>query len=248
MSSLRPLILQQATFDGRCPYAKLDPELQNRPAGWRSFINQFCNYGDLHKFTGKEQIKSYLQEKFGLEFASYDDMDQLVNQEEVQELAKKLDLIKKESVLAMNDARQILAVYGKRRSLGEQHKPNPFGYRTWWLTHETKVRQYTGELVRARGSLYIMRPEFVLNFIALSPTTEQVRRSYETIFPTLLGIRLSNRMREEVFHDVMVKIKEVQQVDDARAKVMAADMSNKLKGDHFKQYESDWSSGPLEAR
>ena len=45
-----------------------------------------------------------------------------------------------------------------------------------------------------------MRPEFLLNFIALSPTTEQIRRSYETVFPTLLGIKLSNRMREDVFH------------------------------------------------
>lgn len=34
-------------------------------------------------------------------------------------------------------------------------------------------------------------------------------------------------------------------VDDARAKVMMADMSNKLKGDNFKRYEIELSSGVL---
>lgn len=67
-----------------------------------------------------------------------------------------------------------------------------------------------------------MRPEFILNFIALSPSTEEVRRSYATIFPTFLGVRLSNRMREDIFHDVMGMAKEAQKVDDARARVMMA--------------------------
>ena len=90
-----------------------------------------------------------------------------------------------------------------------------------------------------------MRPEFILNFIALSPDSEEVRRSYETIFPTLLGVRLSNRMREDIFHDVMEKVKEAWEVDEARARAKVEDMSNRLKGDRFKRYESDFISGQL---
>ncbi|MCI0629010.1 MAG: hypothetical protein L0387_46410, partial [Acidobacteria bacterium] len=220
-------------------YAKFDPLLGKRPAGWRSFIGQICDYEQLHKTAGRIQIRGYLQERFGLEFATHDDMKKLVDPKEVSDLAERLKPIKKEEVLAVNDALQILAIYGKRRSIGEEHRPNPYGYRTWWLTHETRVRQFTAELVRAHGSRYIMRPEFILNFIALSPSMEEVRLSYGTIFPTLLGVRLSNRMREEVFRDVMRRMREAAQVDDARARVMAAALSNQLKGDHFKRYETD---------
>ncbi len=146
---------------------------------------------------------------------------------------------KEEPVLVFNDARQILGVYGKRRELREDYKPNPYGYRTWWLTHETKVRRVTKDLVRERGSEYIIRPEFILNFVALSPTTEQVRQSYNAIFPSLLGVRLSNRMREDIFHDAMRRVKEMREGDESRAKTMMAQMSNELKGDNFRAYESE---------
>lgn len=96
-------------------YAKSDPLVVERPDGWRSFIEQFCSYDDLHKPAGREQIRQYLQEKFGLEFVSHDDMAKLVDKDEVQALAEKIRPIKKEDVLAINDARQILAVYDKRR-------------------------------------------------------------------------------------------------------------------------------------
>ena len=227
-------------------YAKTDPLLNSRPAGWKSYIGQICSYNDLHTpSVSREQVKNYLVEKFGFEYVDAQDIKQITYEEEVLELAERIKEIKTEDVLEINDARQILAVYGKRRSLNEQHRPNPHGYRTWWLTHETRVRQCTGELVNARGSQYIIRPEFVLNFVALSPTTEQVRSSYGTVFPTLLGVRLSNRMREDIFHDVMARAKAMRAVDDARAKTLLAEMSNKLKGDNFKQYEADFSSGPL---
>jgi hypothetical protein len=53
----------------------------------------------------------------------------------------------------------------------------PFGYRTWWLTQEGHVRKVTPEIIRKNNARYMMRPEFVLNFIALAPSTEAVRIS-----------------------------------------------------------------------
>jgi len=235
-------------------YARLDPLLGTRPAGWKSFINQICSYDKLHQVgTSREQVKNYLVEKFGFEYVDNRDLAELADETEVRELAEKIKKIKtmkseeSREILALNDARQILTVYGKRRALREDHRPNPYGYRTWWLTHETRVRQCTGELVLARGSQYIIRPEFILNFVALSPTTAEVRNSYNTIFPTLLGVRLSNRMREEIFHDVMARAKAVRAVDEARAKTMMVEMSNLLKGDNFKRYEANFASGTLGA-
>lgn len=228
-------------------YARFDPLLEKRPAGWKSFVGQICTYDDLHNDPkSREQVKNYLIEKFGFEYLDADDVARLTDEEEVRELADKMKGVKPEEVLALNDARQILAVYGKRDELKEGHRPNPYGYRTWWLTHETKVRQFTGELVLSRGAQYIIRPEFILNFVALSPTMEQVRDSFRTVFPSLLGVRLSNRMREDIFHDVMEKAKEAGSIDEARAKTIVADLSNRLKGDNFKRYETNLASSPFD--
>ena len=229
-------------------YAKFTPVLGIQPESWKSYIEQFCSYDDLHKeAVSREQIKSYLIEKFGFEYVDKNEIAQLTDHEEVQELTRRIKVIKSEEVLALSRAQQILAVYGKRRTLREDHRPNPYGYRTWWLTHETRVREKTKELVKERGSQYIIRPEFILNFIALSPTTEEVRRSYGTVFPTLLGVRLSNRMREEIFHDVMERAREIRKFDEARAKAMMTDLSNRLKGNNFKKYEVDFAYDHLSA-
>ena len=223
-------------------YAKLDSNLQERPRGWKAFIEQICSYKDLHKSEiSREQIKDYLIQEFDFEFFDKSDMIQLVDESEVETLKNEIIPVKSDEILAYNDALQILTIYGKRKELGERRKPNPYGYRTWWLTHETKVLHVTGDIVLSRGSKYIIRPEFILNFVALSPTTEQVQKSYNTIFPTLLGVRLSNRMREDIFHDVMNKAKELKGINDARAKAMMIDMSNRLKGDNFKRYETNFN-------
>ena len=230
-----PKILIRAYF-----YARLRPlPGVDGPQGWRSFIGQVCDYGVLHDHPGRDQVRKYLSERFTLRFISTEDLEELVSVDGVRALADRLEEIRSEKkrVLAENDAKMILSVYGKRRAIGEEHKANPYGYRTWWLTYETRVRAATVDLVRERGSQYIMRPEFLLNFIALSPTTEEVRRAYETVFPTLLGIKLSNRMREDLFHELMRNAKDAMSVDDARARVMMGEYSDRLKGDFYKRYE-----------
>ena len=224
-------------------YARLDPILEKRPSGWKMFIEQICSYGDLHRDSvSRNQVKGYLIEKFYLEYLDEADVGELVDDDEVQQLAEEIKPVKSDDVLARNDARHILAVYGKRKALQEGRRANPYGYRTWWLTHEVRVRQCTRKLKEQRGSEYMIRPEFILNFVALSPTTEAVRRSYETVFPTLLSVKLSNRMREDVFRDVMDRAKSMRAVDDARAKAMMSEMSNRLKGDGYKAYETEFQS------
>jgi hypothetical protein len=85
----------------------------------------------------------------------------------------------------------------------------------------------------------MMRPEFLLNFIGLSPSTEEVRKSLGAVFPSLLGVKLSNRMRDDVFKIVVGRVKEAYQVSDARARATVGELSDKLKGDFFKQYETE---------
>lgn len=236
-----PKILIRAYF-----YARLRPLPEVRgPTGWKAFIGQICDYQALHDQRGPDQVRKYLGERFGLRFVTTEDLEELVSPGAVQALADRLEEIRieKTRVLAENDAKMVLGVYGKRQALGEEHTVNPYGYRTWWLTHETRVQKATDDLVSKKRSKYIMRPEFLLNFIALSPTTEEIRRSYEAVFPTLLGIKLSNRMREDLFHGLMKDAKDAMEVDDARARVMMGEYSDRLKGDFFKEYESELAGG-----
>lgn len=220
--------------------AKLDSQLKNRPRNWRSFINQICSYNDLHTFKARTQIKQYLQKKFGMEFANRESIDRLVNNQEVEELADKIEQSKDFRVLAENDARLILAVYGKRRELEESQKVNPYGYKTWWLTHEAAVRKHTSELVIQHEAEYILRPDFVLNFISLSPSSAEIQHSYKEIFPTILGIQLANRMKEDVFRKIMEEVEKMWAVDEDRAMVMLSNLANKLMGDQYKKYEANF--------
>ena len=226
-------------------YAKFDDSVNIKPRSWKSYIGQVCNYQDLqYRRKSRIQIQHYLVERFGFIVLEEEDLDQIIDFNQVEDLTTKLVQIKQSEFLARNDAQQILAVYGKRVVDGETKRANPYGYRVWWLTHETRVLQFTKHLVAEFGANYIMRPEFLMNFIALSPTLSTVRKNYESIFPTLLGIKLSNRMREELFNGVMREIREVREVDEARAIVKMSELSNQLKGDNYKKYEASLLSHP----
>lgn len=233
-----PKILIRAYF-----YAKLDPETHSaRPKSWADFVNQFCDFDKLHKSEGKTQLREYLLSEFQMQYEGTDELDKLCTKADVDELADKIRESKKERILAVNDATLVLSIYGRRKKLKELSKVTGFGYRTWWLTGETKILKYTAELVRKHGgSLYMMRPEFLLNFIALSPTTAEVRKAFANIFPTLLGIRLSGRIREDIFHQLMEKMNDAKAVDDGRLQAMAEEYSNRLKGDLYKKYEIEFN-------
>lgn len=222
-------------------YAKLTPQAHSgAPSSWRQFIGQFCNYNNLHKPSSREDLKNYIVSQFRMTFESADELAGLVVSAEVQELAEHLKEIKSERKLAENDATMVFAVYGRRKALKESSTVTQFGYRTWWLTGESRILGHTRDIVkRHSGAWYLMRPEFILNFIALSPTTAQVREAYKNIFPTILGIRLAGRMREDVFHDLMAKVKEANSLEEGRRQALAVDMSNRLKGDFYKQYERE---------
>lgn len=233
-------------------YARLNPEARDRrPAGWSTFVGQFCTYADLHEPEGLDSLRRSLCEEFGFTYEDETEMRKGIDPAELTSLASRIATIRQrqgrgqgrgkskeaEEMLAANDALHILRVYALRQQLGETKRANPYGFQTWWLTQETQVKQATAELVRRKGSPF-MRPEFLLNFIALTPSLAAVRQSFETIFPSLLGVRLSNRMRDEVFKIVVGKVKEANQLSDARARALVSELSDRLKGDHYKEYEA----------
>lgn len=103
--------------------------------------------------------------------------------------------------------------------------------------------EYTKELVEGHhGVRFIMRPEFLLNFISLSPSAADARATFSSVFPTLLGVRLARRMREGAFRRLMSKVEEAGELEGGRRRAKLAHMADTLKGDMHRQYDVNFKA------
>ena len=82
-----------------------------------------------------------------------------------------------------------------------------------------------------------MRPEFILNFLSIAPSCEQVRETYKNVFPSTLGIELGHRLNDEVFHQILGRVAEWKGKDPGRVSALVSDLSDQLKSDQFKAYD-----------
>lgn len=219
-------------------YAKLNPNLgRSRPTSWPVFVSQFCRFEDLHRPSAVDNLRRYLQVTFGLEHESGEDLEAIVDAEQLNKLTTSLAENKSTERLARNDALMALAIYARRRQRREESSVSEFGYDTWWLTSESAILRHTKDIVRLhRGARYMMRPDFLLNFLTLAPSSIEARETLSHVFPSVLGIRLSRRMKETTYHGILGKVKEAAGFEDARRAAAIADATNRLKGDFWKQY------------
>jgi len=239
-----PKILIRAYF-----YSKFDPpERILVPTSWTAYLGQFCKPSKLDSVEGKEELRRYLLSNFSLTFESRDEIEAVISDDkyrtEVDQIATCLSPEKAMSELALNDAVMAVAVYGRRKKSGEMAQQTAFGYRTWWLTGETTILKCTRQLMESHGARYIIRPEFLLNFIAMSPKTSQVRAAYKSIFPSLLGIQLANRMKNSVYHDMMKKVRDAASLEPGKQEAVIAQCSDELKSSFTRVYpRSLWPDG-----
>ncbi|WP_155892848.1 hypothetical protein [Intrasporangium chromatireducens] len=207
------------------------------PANWPAFVNQFCNHADLFKPEGQFQVQHYLQATFSMEYRSRADLGDLVDADIVDALTQELMSEKQNANLASNDALLACSVYGHRQRRSETSQLNEFGFKTWWLTNETRILRHTRDLERAnRGARYMMRPDFLLNFFTFAPKVSDVRKSFSTIFPSSLGIQLSRRMDDGAFHRIMAEVKEAEGYEEGRRLAIMAECADKLKADFDRRY------------
>lgn len=212
-----------------------------RPKSWRNYIEQFADFDEV-THQGRDSLREYLCKKFKFEFETREEMLAGIDEDELNQLAFKVQEVKRyperDVMLARNDALQILRIYTRRRELNDRHGSNPFGFRVWWLTQESKVKRATNELVKRHNGRFLMSPEFLMSFIDVIPSLDQVRQSFSGVFPTILGVRLSNRMNETDFLKVLREYDKASNVDPARAEVILAKLSNRLKGSARSEYLS----------
>jgi len=48
-----------------------------------------------------------------------------------------------------------------------------------------------------------MRPEFLLNFVALAPKASEVRKAFANLLPTTAGLQLGQFLKPGVMEDLM---------------------------------------------
>src|SRR5690606_38797469 len=117
------------------------------------------------------------------------------------------DLIKENDQLAYNTSLFVHGIYGLRSKNKEHSSVSEFGLKTWWMTNQSRVLKHTVDLVRKERSQFIMRPEFLLNFLSMSPTSNDARESFNNIFPSVFGIQLGHRLKDDVFHNIMNSVR-----------------------------------------
>ena len=211
-------------------YAKLRPPPGiTGPLNWQHYVDQFCDNQRLHSQEGREEIRHYLLSQFDLNYEDRATLAELCVPQDVARLSKQLVKSGKDPRLADNDALLANGVYATRRARGELRKSSEFGFRTWWLTSESAILSHTRELVKRHGARYLMRPDFVLHFLALAPSAAAIRRSYRTIFPSVLSLHLSRRVESRELYKVLQQVGEAQELEPGRREAKIAQLADRLK-------------------
>lgn len=228
-------------------YTKLERAAGGKtPYGWSNYLGQFLTVRDIKRESAREELLAYLLNEFGFEYESEEAMLQSIDLDELVELSSNIQVARgnldrdsdSEEILSRNAAMTVLRIYQRRKLENERNGGNPYGFKTWWLTQQTRVHNATGLLVAKQGARYMMRPEFILHFLASIPSVKAIQESYESIFPSILGVKLGNRMEERAFKAIISNAREVHdEIDESRAKVVLANASSQLQSDFFKQYE-----------
>ncbi len=215
-------------------YAKAEGKV----SGWKSFLGQFMTYSKIESNEGREELRKYLLAEFNLTYTDNSELESVSRPEDVNDLAsamlEKDD--KKHEILARNAAVLVHGIYGLRTKNKETSRASEYGLKTWWMTNQTKVLRHTIDIIRRNRAQYIMRPEYILNFIAMSPNCEQVRKSFGNIFPSVFGIQLGHRLKDGAFHEVMNRVREWKGLEPGRITALMSDLSDKLKSDRLKRY------------
>lgn len=212
--------------------------------GWDAFINSLLDPKCLRSKSeqGRDQLRGVLVQKFHLKFESTEDLSKGVEQAKVDSLAAQLSAARsyeKHPNLSQNDALMVHATYAHRRANNESANYDGFGYRTWWLTKETHVLSFTGQLVHQESGVpYVMRPEFLLNFVVFAAKASDARKAFSDLLPTTVGLQLGQHLKQDVMNELLDSVERWDDLSPERISIKMSDMVNKLKYDRFKQYST----------
>lgn len=207
---------------------------------WKGFVERFVDFDrlDSRSLQAELQLQAYLGKTYRMMFMSESDVLAGVDEAVMHDLVERFvegDEDKHEK-LARNDAMLALSVYAQRKVRGEVARYDGFGIGTWWLTKKTRILRYTAELVRDFGVPYVMRPEFVLNFLMLSPNLTLSSRTKE-LLPAHVGLQLGQHLSDRQMELLLSAVEEWGELPPERVEIKLSEFADKLKFDRLKQYQ-----------
>ena len=220
-------------------YSQVLPS-ERRPASWQEFVNQFCNYADLHRREAEVQLQRYLQSEFGLQFEDWSMVKSVCNEEEHDLLRDALKEVKESEFLARNDAYVFQLVLHCRSTHKEVTRSSEYGYQTWWLSEGEGAAVRTMARVTQSTNRILMRPGFLAKFIQLAPTAAAARSALADFLPSLLGIKLARRIAESDFRKLIETVKEAESLEPGRRASKIADIMDELKGVRHSEFIEDF--------
>jgi len=160
------------------------------------FVENFVTPYSRHM---EGELIEWLKFNFGVEYVEDKTWDIEVNHDDLEALKVELVKHKGSQIQAATDANTILTIYAIREKNNERSKQGIFGYRTWWLSKDTRTQRAVVTCFRRRyeTSCYI-RPDFLYNYISLAPTRDDTEKVFNVMFPTLLGVSISHHLPKEV--------------------------------------------------
>ena len=218
-------------------YAKL---VIKKATGWKNFIEMFLEVDDLANKTarGEAQLQAFLSKTYDLEFLSRDRLVQNVDLGRVETLANSVE--GKKPILAHNDALMCFAVYAQRAVGSESAIYDGFGMRTWWLTKETSLLAHTTTIVKDNGGTpFIMRPEFLLNFLSHSPKASAVDPVVRELLPSHVGLQIGQHLNPSHMQKIFNHVDEWKNLSEPRREIRISSAIDALKYDRLKRYESN---------
>jgi hypothetical protein len=173
-----------------------------------------------------QELISFLRDELGVEFIDDAALGVTLDITKLQILEKELTPYKG-IVKAPSDARTILTVYALREKGNEGGNFGLFSYSTWWLSKDTMTHKAVLACFKnpEPESCYL-RPDFLLNYIALSSRGAQASKVFDDMFPTLIGISLSHHVPQELSRAVQIVVKKHSETTPSRRKaIMSASVT-----------------------
>lgn len=195
------------------------------------FIDNFVSPTATQK-TMEYEIIQWLEDTFGISYVNDGSLDIKINQDDYTKLEAELKKHKKSDNQAASDAFTILMIYELRAKDNEIASQGILGYKTWWLSKDTITYK---SVIKSLGDEYnvscYLRPDFLLNYISLAPSRDDVNLVYDGMFPTLMGVSLSHHIPDEISKIVHSCIREHSDINPGRRRTILASLSNKLKSE-----------------
>lgn len=202
---------------------------KNRPKNWAQFVQNYCDPRAIDSPGAKDDLKKSLRARFNMSFESREAIERTCKKRNVEQLAKLLEPYKKEKVLAWNDSLMVHLIYARRSADGEGDDLSGYGLRTWWLTNETAITHFTKALSQKERALYLIRPDYLLNFLTLLPKKAQSKAIFDSLFPSLLGVHLARGQSVDQVERLHSYLEEVKAVEPERRHILVATVSDRKR-------------------